>query len=63
MLDIYQKLAAHTPLTIFQAPVVLILVDKSDTEKLNKIFNESVPFKPVETYYDRLIKSLQLGEI
>lgn len=63
MLDIYQKLAAHTPLTIFQVTVVLILVDKSDTEKLNKIFNQTVTFYPVETYYDRLIKLLQLGEI
>ena len=56
-------LAAHTHLTREQALKVLPLVNKTDTETLNKILVGAVDFEPADTYFDRLKQALVLGEI
>ncbi len=56
-------LTAHTPLTCDQALKILALVSKKDSDLLNKILAEAIAFKPAETYFERLSKSLMLGEV
>lgn len=59
----HDTLTAQTPLTRWQAVMILTLVDKSDCATLNKILNGAVPFNPQSTYFPRLKQSLILGQI
>jgi len=56
-------LTIHTPLTQSEALSILCLIDKRDSNKLNKILSGVVAFAPTDSYYERLKQALILDEI
>jgi hypothetical protein len=49
-----ETLALHSPLTIDQASIILMLIDSRHENQIEQLFRFDLPFKPINTYFKRL---------
>lgn len=59
-----KRLRIHTPLKSQKEAIeILLLVDFRDNKRIDRILDGEIPFKPFDTYFERLKKALMLGEV